>query len=189
MKRQWRDRFVGFMAGIFCILAVGLFVHGMKTEEKSEDNSQERLGAAITEQKRNLKNQKEVMCQEDSEAEEKYEPRGFRVTEHMEISQSFIEELMLYQYIEYGVRKYNQDTGKNEQYSLDIERDMLPYDTVFTMKEADDKPYKTDLAKEMIPELSGNLYNFILHSQSEDRYISIDTYNMKIYLYDSICND
>lgn len=66
---------------------------------------------------------------------------------------------------------------------------MLPYDTVFIMKEADAKPYKTDLAKEMLPELSGNLYNFILHGQSGDRYISIDTYNMKIYLYDNIDND
>lgn len=169
MKRQWRDMLIGFMAGIFCLLAVVIVLNGMKTEEKSEEVSLE--------------------IQEDSETEKEYEPRGFRVTEHMEISQSFVEKLMLYQYIEYGVRKYNEDMGNNEQYYVDIERDMLPYDTVFIMKEADAKPYKTDLAKEMIPELSGNLYNFILHSQSGDRYISIDTYNMKIYLYDNIDND
>lgn len=90
----------------------------------------------------------------------------------------------IYQYIEYGLRKYSEDNNQSDRYFCDIEEDLLPNDAVFSMKNDGEKPYKTDLAKEIIPELVNNIYNFRLTNLENTLYMSIDTYNMKIYIYD-----
>ncbi|MDE6749692.1 MAG: hypothetical protein K2K21_11630, partial [Lachnospiraceae bacterium] len=89
-------------------------------------------------------------------------------------------------YIEYGIRKYNEANQQTTIYSCNMEEDMLPYDTEFCMADTNKKPFKTDLAKEIIPELANNIYNFRLRNQDNTIYMSIDTYNMKIYVYDAI---
>lgn len=116
------------------------------------------------------------------------ESDGVRVSDHVEIPQDFMEEMLLYQYIEYGIRKYNEDNNSSEHYYVEL-RDMLPYDTKFYMREEDKEPFRTDLAKEIIPELSDNLYNFELKGEKENIYMQIDTHSMKIYIYDGILPD
>ncbi len=111
---------------------------------------------------------------------------GIRTDLNVEIPGSFAENLILYQYIEYGIRKYNEENNENDRYYCDIKEDQLPYDTQFTMKKEGDIPYKTDLSKEIIPELANNIFNFKLEGQNDTIYMSIDTYNMKIYIYDKI---
>ncbi len=111
---------------------------------------------------------------------------GIKTASSVEISENFAEKLILYQYIEYGLRKYSADNNKHERYFCDIEEDILPCDTEFAMKNEWDTPYKTDLSKEIIPELVNNIYNFKLEGVNDTIYMSIDTFNMKIYVYDKM---
>ena len=186
MKKRWKDVMAGFVIGILVVLVGNVLLC------RTDENAGEYLSKMQEVQQGECFSEEETQRAEDkSEASKAADkdtkpPQGFRISGNIEIPQDFMEEIMLYQYIEYGVRKYNEDTGKNNRYSVDIHEDMLPYDTEFAMKTAGGKPYKTDLAKELLPELSDNIFNFILHGQDETKYISIDTYNMKIYLYDMI---
>ena len=186
MKKRWKDVMAGFVIGILVFLVGNVLLC------RTDENAGEYLSKMQEVQQGECFSEEETQRAEDkSEASKAADkdtkpPQGFRISRNMEIPQGFIEEIMLYQYIEYGVRKCNEDTGKNNRYSVDIHEDMLPYGTEFAMKTAGGKPYKTDLAKELLPKLSDNIFNFILHGQDETKYISIDTYNMKIYLYDMI---
>ncbi|EOS41624.1 hypothetical protein C809_04195 [Lachnospiraceae bacterium MD335] len=200
MKTRWKDIMLGFIIGILVVLAVDALICTTnenlgedlsKLQDIQQKSGQQQSKYLSEQEMQQTENKSEVSKEADGDECKEYgikakSPQGFRVSKNMEIPQVFIEELLLYQYIEYGVRKYNEDTAQNNRYIVDIHEDMLPYDTAFSMKTADGKPYKIDLAKELLPELSGNKYNFMLHGQDEIKYISIDTYNMKIYIYDMI---
>ena len=54
------------------------------------------------------------------------------------------------------------------------------------MRNTREEAYWIDLAKEMIPELSNNIFNFKLENENRMLYMSIDTFNMKIFVYDAI---
>lgn len=179
--------FVGFAAGIL----VMALLNGMGTDRKKE--TQEGIQSEVqltdlTEKDNNRVSEEAEICQEDiceSEVCEELTSDSIYVFNNMEISQDFIKEMLLYQYIEYGIRKFNESNGYELRYSVNLQ-DMLPYNARFYMKDENEEPFKTDLAKEMIPELSNNLYNFELENDMQNRYMSIDTYNMKIYVYDGM---
>lgn len=109
----------------------------------------------------------------------------FRRIGRAELEEEPVEKILLYQYIDYGIEQYSLAHNTKNSFSVDIEKDWLPYDTELYMKNESEKPYKIDLAKEIIPELSNNIYNFKVSSRTKTLYMSIDTYNMKLYIYDS----
>lgn len=174
MKKRWEDRFIGFGIGILAVLLGSVLLSGRDTK-KIVYKPIPTISIEMQQE------EKEVVAEKNIP-----ESNGFGITDNVEIPQDFVEELLVYEYIEYGIRKYNEDNQLNETYSVDIERNMLPFDTEFSMKDANAEPYKTDLAKEIIPELADNLYNFELIGQNKTIYMSIDTYGMKIYVYDMV---
>lgn len=187
--REWTNLIVGFIAGILIMALLNGF---MVTDREKEMQKGMQLEAQLTdlhEEEGGDVNEKEKASYNaeisESEAREESAGNSVRVFNSMELSQDFINEMMLYQYVEYGIRKYNESNGGTQRYSVNLQ-DMLPYDAQFCMNDENEKPFKTDLAKEMIPELSNNLYNFELENEKQSIYMSIDTYNMKIYVYDNM---
>lgn len=164
-RRQWKIALMGFGVGVL-IMLVG---NGLSNSIEKESLQTIEVEATQKQEPLNQKSMKELDQGQIA---------------NIEISESFVEELFLYQYIEYGLRKYSEDNNQSDRYFCDIEEDLLPYNAVFSMKNDGDKPYKTDLAKEIIPELVNSIYNFRLTSLENTLYMSIDTYNMKIYIYD-----
>lgn len=183
MSKQWKFTAVGFCIGI-CVMLIFNFFTNSKEENRMVD-SQEDVSNLEDEYIESAKNENaEMGSNEIGETEHKeLESSGIRISDNVEVSHNFVEELLLYQYIEYGIRKYNENSGDEKQYYVDL-KDMLPYDTEFCMQNDDSEPFKTDLAKEIIPELSNNLYNLELIGEDGSIYMQIDTYNMKIYIYD-----
>lgn len=164
-RRQWKIALMGFGAGVL-IMLVG---NGLSNSVEKESLQTIEVEATQTQETLNQESVKELEQGQIA---------------NIEISESFVEELFLYQYIEYGLRKYSEDNNQSDRYFCDIEEDLLPYNAVFSMKNDGDKPYKTDLAKEIIPKLANSIYNFRLTNLENTLYMSIDTYNMKIYIYD-----
>lgn len=187
MKKQWKCVLIGFVAGILIMLTINRLVN--EYSDKQEQNIEiQQKEENISENQEMRKKQKEVnfMNSEDAQENVDKEINGFYISDHIRIPVNFTEQILLYEYIEYGVRKYNEENNQTTIYSCDIEEDMLLYDAEFYMIDADKEPYRIDLAKEIIPELVNNIYNFRLMSRDEIIYMSIDTYNMKIYVYDAI---
>jgi len=172
-RKQWKIVFMGFGAGILIMLGWNALSNKMEKKELQVlETKAPQLQEASQEQITNT-----VM-------EDRKEDSASVIASGIEISENFMEELLIYQYIEYGLRKYSEDNNQSDRYFCDIEEDLLPNDAVFSMKNDGEKPYKTDLAKEIIPELVNNIYNFRLTNPENTLYMSIDTYNMKIYIYD-----
>lgn len=200
MKKQWKGVLLGFAVGILAMLVINRSVNVPddkpveNTEERQEE--QQQVDSMDWEEMQEITN-KEVAGEETVDEEignqkivneetTDQESDGYYISEHMQIPTNFTEQILLYGYIEYGIRKYNEADQQTTTYSCNIEEDMLPYDTDFCMVDTNKKPFRTDLAKEIIPELANNIYNFRLRNQDNTIYISIDTYNMKIYVYDAI---
>lgn len=207
MKNSWKYAAVGFVVGLIVMFCIGNFIGKKQTDEEiSEIYQHDEAGQISTERPEPTEEpiiledkkpeEQQVMAEPEStiksdsgeEIEEEGEEisKGIRISNNMELSEDFVAELLLYQYIEYGIRKYNEDHHLGERYYVDIESDMLPYDTKFCMKNAREEAYRIDLAKEMIPELSNNIFNFKLENENRTLYMSIDTFNMKIFVYDEV---
>ena len=207
MKNSWKYATVGFAMGLIVMFCIWNFM-GKKpaNEDISKIHQYDKAGQAGTEEPTPVE---ELIIVEDEETEEQQvmaEPestfksdsgketggegeeisKGIRISNNIELSEDFVAELLLYQYIEYGIRKYKEDHHLEERYYVDTESDMLPYDTKFCMKNVEEEAYRVDLAKEMIPELSNNIFNFKLENKNMLLYMSIDTFNMKIYIYDAV---
>ena len=183
-KTQWKIGLIGFGAGMLVMLA-GNTIFNLT----GRDNNQLLKKEVLQEQEelwQESVDETELNQSVVEKAEDVKNGTGIKTGSNVEIPKKFAENIILYQYIEYGVRKYSEDNNKNDRYFCDIKEDWLPYDTEFTMKKEGDIPYKTDLSKEIIPELVNNIYNFKLEGQNDTIYMSIDTYNMKIYVYDKI---
>ncbi|MBD5546313.1 MAG: hypothetical protein HDQ97_02770 [Lachnospiraceae bacterium] len=182
-KTQWKIGLIGFGAGMLVMLAGNTIVNLM-----GKDNNQLIKKEILQEQEKQQESVDETELNQSvvEKAEDVKNGTGIKTGSNVEIPKNFAENLILYQYIEYGVRKYSEDNKKNDRYYCDIKEDWLPYDTEFSMKKEGDIPYKTDLSKEIIPELVNNIYNFKLEGQNDTIYMAIDTYNMKIYVYDKI---
>lgn len=148
-----------------------------ETEEREE--AKDSNSEIAVEQKQN-KYSKEA--EEEGKAGNKVE--DYMVSSNMKISGAFVRELYLYQYIEYGLRKYNEEKQSDKDYSCNVKEDMLSYYAELGMKQEGAESFKTDLAKELLPELRNNLFNFCLHGEDGTLYMQIDTYDMKIYIYD-----
>ena len=193
MNRKWPYVIGGIGIGILIMMVFHFSAGtgGNQTEDMQENESEyvEEDVSGVREESAAMESdpveeEESVACEESAAVESD----GVRVSDHVEIPQDFMEEMLLYQYIEYGIRKYNEDNNSSEHYYVEL-RDMLPYDTKFYMQEEDKEPFRTDLAKEIIPELSDNLYNFELKGEKENIYMQIDTHSMKIYIYDGILPD
>lgn len=187
MKKQWKSVLIGFVAGMLIMLMINGLVNAHSTRLEQNIEMQQEEKNTLENQKEQTKQQIETSVNwEETQENIERETRGCYISDHMQISVNFTKQILLYEYIEYGVRKYNEENNQTTTYSCDIEEDMLLFDTEFCMINTDREPYKTDLAKEIIPELANNIYNFRLSSQNNTIYMSIDTYNMKIYVYDAI---
>ncbi len=208
VNKQWRSAAAGFAVGLCVMLAINLFTGdrdrnergiqgdaGMTENASEEINEMDDAGAEHADMESTEAENDDNMVGDGKAVNREAENSGHeeaaeedcpvRISDNIDVSQGFIEELLLYQYIEYGLRQYNEKSNSEKQYYVDI-KDMLPYDTEFCMKDENAIPFKTDLAKEMIPQLSENIYNFELIGSDENIYMSIDTYNMKIYVYDDV---
>ena len=175
MKKLWEGVLIGFAAGALVMLTITKMVNVQNGEpEQNIEKQQEEQN------KEDFVNGEEIQDAVNNEA------GGYYVSAHMQVPVNFTEQVLLYGYIEYGIRKYNEANGQTIIYSCNMEEDMLPFDTEFCMMDTDKQPYKTDLAKEITPELANNIYNFRLKEQNNTIYMSVDTYNMKIYIYDAI---
>lgn len=200
MKRQWQGVLPGFAAGILLMLVISGItnVHSDKPEQDRESQQAEQ-------QKADSVNEKEIQEMPDQESvagesadketaaqgivlEEPADKAndGYHISDHVQIPADIAEQILLYGYIEYGIRKYIEANKQANRYSCNLEEGMLPFETEICMTDGDQEPFKTDLAKEIIPELANNIYNFRLENQNTTLYMSIDTYNMKIYVYDAI---
>lgn len=206
MKRQWKGVLLGFAVGILVMLVINTRSVNVPDDKpvestKGQQEEQQQADSMDWEEMQEITN-KEVADEEtvnEETADEEIvnqkivnqetmdqESDGYYISEHMQIPTNFTEQILLYGYIEYGIRKYNEANQQTTIYSCNMEEDMLPYDTEFCMADTNKKPFKTDLAKEIIQELANNIYNFRLRNQDNTIYMSIDTYNMKIYVYDAI---
>lgn len=109
----------------------------------------------------NAENEKDkIVMEEKGKRDIDNEKETFTKSSDIQIPADFTAHLLLYEYIEYGLRKYSEDSHSNDRYFCDIEENILPYDTELCMNSASEEPFKTDLAKEIISELSNNLYKF-----------------------------
>lgn len=202
-KRKWKISVTGLRIGLIALLAGCLFVGSMGNGRETAALSYEETGemeseATETLPKETTAGETSPVLPKESETEETSRPAreteeettegndGYLTDSNVRISRSFVRELYLYQYIEYGIRKYNETKQSDAEYYCDIEEDMLSYDAELGMEQEGAEPFKTDLAKELLPELANNLYNLCLHGEDETLYMQIDTYNMKIYIYDTL---
>lgn len=209
MKNSWKYATVGFVVGLIMMFCIGNFINKKQIDEEiPEIHQQDEAGQPGTERPTPTSTAEPITIEgketegqqvetgqesayksdggEEMEEEGEEISKGIRMSNNMELSEDFVAELLLYQYIEYGIRKYNEDHHLEEKYYVDIESDMLPYDTKFCMKNAREEAYRIDLAKEIIPELSNNIFNFMLENENKMLYMSIDTFNMKIFIYDAV---
>lgn len=108
-----------------------------ETEEREE--AKDSNSEIAVEQKQN-KYSKEA--EEEGKAGNKVE--DYMVSSNMKISGAFVRELYLYQYIEYGLRKYNKEKQSDKDYSCNVKEDMLSYYAEFGMKQEGAEPFKTD---------------------------------------------
>lgn len=171
---------------IACILAIGIIIAGRNfvKEKDSQEVIQQTEDVQIQDEEENAENEKDEIVMEEEEKIDKKET--FVKSSDIQIPVDFAARLLLYEYIEYGLRKYSEDHHSNDRYFCDVEENILPYDTELCMNSTSEEPFKTDLSKEIIPELSNNLYKFELIGDNQSIYMSIDTYNMKIYVYDDL---
>lgn len=183
-KKQWKTGLIGFGAGMLVML-IGNMLSNLAEKDSGQILEKEILQEQDWLQKE-LIDEAELNQSEIENVEKVENETGIKTATGVEISENFTKKLILYQYIEYGLRKYSEDNNQDERYYCDIEEDLLSYDTEFTMKNEGDMPYKTDLPKEIIPALSNNIYNFRLKGTNDNIYMTIDTYNMKIHVYDQI---
>ncbi len=200
MKRQWQGVLSGFAAGMLLMLVISriVSVHSAKPEQntESQQEEQQKMDSVSEEEMQAMPDQESVageIADKETDAqgivvEENADEvnDGYYISDHVQIPADFTEQILLYGYIEYGIRKYNEANKQTDTYSCNLEEDMLPFETEFCMTDGDQEPFKTDLAKEIIPELVNNIYNFRLENQNTTIYMSIDTYNMKIYVYDAM---
>lgn len=205
MKKQSKGVLLGFAVGILVMFVINRSVNvpddkpvdnteGQQEEQPQADSMDwEEMQEITNNEVADEETVNEETVDEETVDEEivnqkilNQESDGYYISEHMQIPTNFTEQILLYGYIEYGIRKYNEANQQTTTYSCNIEEDMLPYDTEFCMADTNKKPFKIDLAKEIIPELANNIYNFRLRNQDNTIYMSIDTYNMKIYVYDAI---
>ena len=205
MKKQWKGILLGFAVGILLMFVINRSVN--VPDDKPVENTEGQQGEQQQADSMDWEEMQEITNKEVADEETvneetvdveivnqkivnqetmDQESDGYYISEHMQIPTNFTEQILLYGYIEYGIRKYNEANQQTSIYSCNMEEDMLPYDTEFCMADTNKKPFKTDLAKEIIPELVNNIYNFRLKNQDNTIYMSIDTYNMKIYVYDAI---
>lgn len=189
MRQQWKDVLFGLVAGILIVL-VGNVLINANNEKREQDEEVQSIGEEIQQETVYALEQENAPQEESSILGHKKAQQetgdNVRISLYMQIPFQFAEHMLLYEYIEYGIRKYNEANGQEIRYSCSIEEDMLPFDTEFCMVNANEEPFRTDLAKEIIPELANNIYNFELKNQNDTIWMSIDTYNMKIFIYDSI---
>lgn len=189
--KKWRYILIGFAAGCISLFAVRQLIKVDIPEEIAVyEESPEMLeeGAELEKERTEESETQEKIVKEDEMQKEEASGEffnGYYADEQKEViaSTDFAKETLMYQYIEYGLRKYSEEKGQNKRYNCNIEEDLLPYDTEFRMKNEGEEPYKIDLAKELIPELANDIYNFKLEGEDETLYMSIDTFNMKIYIY------
>ncbi|MCH5259704.1 MAG: hypothetical protein J1F18_08125 [Lachnospiraceae bacterium] len=189
MRQQWMAVLFGLVTGILIVL-VGNVLINTNNEKQQQDEEAQSIGKEIQLETAFALEQENVPREDSSIlGQEKAHQETFdnvRISTNMQIPLQFAEQMLLYEYIEYGLRKYNEANGQEIRYSCSIEEDMLPFDTEFCMINTDEEPFRIDLAKEIIPELANNIYNFELKNQNNTIWMSIDTYNMKIFVYDSI---
>lgn len=85
-------------------------------------------------------------------------------------------------YVDYAIETYCDETGKTNTYRYNIIDDMLHHDTIISQEEY----FSFDLNKEITPELVNNKYFFKVTGSEDVLYVVIDTYRMKIYVYEYI---
>lgn len=88
---------------------------------------------------------------------------------------------ILQDYVKYAVQSYCAETGKIDNYTFNIFDDMLHNSTKITANEF----FQFDLNKSITRQLAGNKFIFEVKGESNDLYVVIDTYRMKIYVYES----
>ena len=93
-----------------------------------------------------------------------------------------IEETAIYDYIKYGLKKYCEKEGINTDTPFQLMENMSGSIMFKAEKEYVDK---FDLAKEITPDISASLFNYYLKGPGILIYMQIDTYSMKIYIYDA----
>lgn len=171
---------------IACILSIGIIIAGSNfvKEKDSQEVIQQTDDAQMQDEEEIAKNEKdEIVMEEEGKMDKK---ETIVKSADIQIPTDFTARLLLYEYIEYGLRKYSEENHLNDRYFCDVEENILPYDTELCMSSTSEESFKTDLSKEIIPELSNNLYKYELIGDNQSIYMSIDTYNMKIYVYDDL---
>lgn len=89
---------------------------------------------------------------------------------------------LLKSYVDYAIELYCEETGKPNTFQYSLLDDMLHHD--LTIKQ--DKYLKFDLNKEITSDLANDRYIFEVVGVEDTIYIVIDTYGMKIYVYEYV---
>lgn len=184
MKKIYQEILIACILAIVIIIAERNFVNKIDLKEVTQQSADVQMQDQGQENAENEKDK--IVMEEKGKRDIDNEKETFTKSSDIQIPADFTARLLLYEYIEYGLRKYSEDSHSNDRYFCDIEENILPYDTELCMNSASEEPFKTDLAKEIISELSNNLYKFELIGDNQRIYMSIDTYNMKIYIYDDL---
>ena len=115
--------------------------------EQSEDESETIEGSPERTDEQKSEPEEKYYKETDEQKEARKNRDGYMVSSNMKISSVFVRELYLYQYIEYGLRKYNEERQIDKDYFCDIEEDMLSYYAELGMEQEGAEPFKTDFCR------------------------------------------
>ena len=86
--------------------------------------------------------------------------------------------------VDYAIQRYCDDTGKENTYVYHIIENMMHHDTLIR----DNDRYIFDLDKIVSEELLGDKYTYQVPGRDDLIYVVVNTYRMKIYVYESESN-
>lgn len=163
-----------------------ILLHGMK---KSIAMENDRIYQELVRQKedKQVPMEEPQLVQEESEtgSQEGIVGRYCAAFPHLNIPVYVMKRNLLYSYIMYGINSYCEEQGIQDKFSCNID-EQLHWATYYNAygETWDQNAYSIDLSREIIPELQNNIYNFYLTGETHNIYVQVNTYLMKIFVYD-----
>lgn len=85
-------------------------------------------------------------------------------------------------FVDYAIQKYCEEKGIENSYTYQLLRNMLHHDT----RIKGENKYTYDLNRRISPQLTNDRFTFKMSGQYNTIFVVIDTYRMKMYVYEDI---
>lgn len=86
--------------------------------------------------------------------------------------------------VDYAIERYCSETGKENTYTYQIIDNMMHHDTRISARTTRKEGYVFDLDKIVPSGLAYNKFTFEIQGEGDTIYVIINTYRMKMYVYD-----